>query len=141
MAPLSTPPAGRTQHWLWPPLLLLGSLTVAIAWLLAALATGTHAGWMAIIAALEAAWMLRLGTLRGGRLRVAVALLATALIALAANWGIAAAWIGGPMGLTPWESALRLGPHLAWTLIGLGNGVGGALWLLAGLLLAWWLAR
>lgn len=140
MAPVPSS-ASRTQHWLWPPLLLLGSLTVAIAWLLAALATGTPAGWMAVVAALEAAWMLRLGSLPGGRLRVVVALLATVLIALAANWGIAAAWIGGPMGLTPWESMLRLGPHLAWTLIGLGNGVGEMLWLLAGLLVAWRLAR
>jgi len=134
-------PASRTQHWLWPPLLLLGSLTIAIAWLLAALSTGTQAGWMAVVAALEATWMLRLGGLRGGKPRLFIALLATLLIALAANWGIAAAWIGGPMGLTPWESALRMGPHLAWTLIGLTNGPMEILWLGIGLLLATWLAR
>ncbi len=139
--PPAPSPASRTQHWLWPPLLLLGSVTLAIAWLMVALATGTQAGWMAIAAALETAWMLRLGTLRGGRTRVVVAMLATLLIALAANWGIAAAYIGGPMGLAPWESALRLGPHLAWTLIGLANGVAEIIWLLAGLLVAWWLAR
>ncbi len=135
------PPASRTQHWLWPLLLLLGSVTLAIAWLMVALATGSQAGWMAIAAAAEAAWMLRLGTLPGGRPRIAVAMLATLLIALAANWGIAAAYIGGPMGLAPWESALRLGPHLAWTLIGLANGIAEILWLLAGLVAAWWLAR
>ncbi len=135
------PPASHTQHWLWPLLLLLGSVTLAIAWLMVALATGSQAGWMAIAAAAEAAWMLRLGTLPGGRPRIAVAMLATLLIALAANWGIAAAYIGGPMGLAPWESALRLGPHLAWTLIGLANGTAEILWLLAGLVAAWWLAR
>ncbi|KQN95712.1 MULTISPECIES: hypothetical protein [Stenotrophomonas] len=135
------PPASRTQHWLWPLLLLLGSVTLAIAWLMVALATGSQAGWMAIAAAAEAAWMLRLGTLPGGRPRITVAMLATLLIALAANWGIAAAYIGGPMGLAPWESALRLGPHLAWTLIGLANGTAEILWLLAGLVAAWWLAR
>lgn len=140
MSPAS-PPASRTQHWLWPLLLLLGSVTLAIAWLMVALATGSQAGWMAIAAAAEAAWMLRLGTLPGGRPRIAVAMLATLLIALAANWGIAAAYIGGPMGLAPWESALRLGPHLAWTLIGLANGTAEILWLLAGLVAAWWLAR
>ncbi len=134
-------PASRPQHWLWPLLLLLGSVTLAIAWLMVALATGSQAGWMAIAAAAEAAWMLRLGALPGGRTRIAVALLATLLIALAANWGIAAAYIGGPMGLAPWESALRLGPHLAWTLIGLANGTAEILWLLAGLAVAWWLAR
>jgi len=135
------PPASRTQHWLWPLLLLLGSVTLAIAWLMVALATGSQAGWMAVAAAAEAAWMLRLGTLPGGKARIAVAMLATLLIALAANWGIAAAYIGGPMGLVPWESALRLGPHLAWTLIGLANGPAEILWLLAGLAVAWWLAR
>ena len=96
---------------------------------------------MAVAAAAEAAWMLRLGSLPSSKARIALAMLATVLIALAANWGIAAAYIGGPMGLAPWESALRLGPHLAWTLIGLANGVAEIVWLLAGLLVAWWLAR
>ena len=45
------PPASRTQHWLWPLLLLLGSVTLAIAWLMVALSTGSQAGWMAIAAA------------------------------------------------------------------------------------------
>jgi len=121
--------------------LLLGSATLAIAWLMVALATGSQAGWMAVAAAAEAAWMLRLGMLAAGRTRIALAMLATLLIARAANWGIAAAYIGGPMGLAPWESALRLGPHLAWTLIGLANGTAEILWLLAGLAVAWWLAR
>ena len=75
--PPAPPPASRPQHWLWPLLLLLGSITLAIAWLMVALATGSQAGWMAIAAAAEAAWMLRLGTLAGGRTRIAVAMLAT----------------------------------------------------------------
>jgi hypothetical protein len=122
-------------------LLLLGSITVAVAWLLAALTTGTQAGWMAVLAALEAAWMLRLGGFRAGPARVAVAIIAMLLIALAANWGIAAAYIGGPMGLTPWESALRMGPHLAWTLLTLANGLGEALWLAIAAVVAWRAAR
>ncbi len=136
-----SPSAHPSRHWLWPLLLVLGSITLAVAWLLAALSTGTQAGWMAVLAALEAAWMLRLGGFRAGPARVVVALLATALIALAANWGIAAAYIGGPMGLTPWESALRMGPHLAWTLLSLANGLGEALWLAIAALVAWRAAR
>lgn len=136
--PTTTP---YSRAWLWLPLLLLGSLTLSLAWLMVALAVTGHAGWMAVAAALEAAWMLRLGGFRPGLPRVAVALLATVLIALAANFLIAAAWIGGPMGLAPWESALRLGPHLAWTLIGLGNGLTGMFWLAVGLLVAWRVAR
>lgn len=139
--PSVSPPAHSSRHWLWPLLLLLGSITLAVAWLLAALATGTQAGWMAVLAALEAAWMLRLGGFRAGTARVVVALLATLLIALAANWGIAAAYVGGPMGLTPWESALRMGPHLAWTLLSLANGLGEALWLAVAAVAAWLAAR
>jgi len=122
-------------------LLLLGSATLALAWLMAALATGTQAGWMAVAAAVETAWMLRLGTLQGGSARMVIAVLATLSIALVANWSIAAAYLGGPMGLAPWESALRMGPHLAWTLMGLANGPLEILWLGIGLLVAGWLAR
>ena len=139
--PPAPSPASAPQHWLWPPLLLLGSVTLVVAWLLVALATGSQAGWMAVAAAAEAAWMLRLGSLPSRKARIALAMLATVLIARAANWGIAAAHIGGSMGLAPWESALRMGPHLAWTLIGLANGTAEILWLLAGLAVAWWLAR
>lgn len=138
---LVSSPAGRPHHWLWPLLLLLGSITIAVAWLLVALATGTQASWMAVLAALEAAWMLRLGTFRAGRGRVVIAIAATVLIAAAANWGIAAAYMGGPMGLTPWESALRMGPHLAWTLSTLANGLGELLWLMIAVLVAWRAAR
>ncbi len=136
MSPVSTS-ASRTRHWLWPVLLLLGSITLTIAWLLVALSTGTQAGWMAVLAALEAAWMLRLGAFRPGPARAAITMLATVLIAVAANWLIAAAYVGGPMGLTPWESALRMGPHFAWTLLSLANGLGELIWLSIGLLVAW----
>lgn len=140
MSPVSTS-ASPTRHWLWPTLLLLGSITLTIAWLLVALSTGTQAGWMAVLAALEAAWMLRLGTFRPGPLRAAVTMLTTVLIAVAANWLIAAAYVGGPMGLTPWESALRMGLHFAWTLLSLANGLGELIWLSIALLVAWRVGR
>lgn len=140
MSPVSTS-ASRTRHWLWPTLLLLGSITLIVAWLLAALSTGTQAGWMAVLAALEAAWMLRLGTFRAGPLRAGIAIFTTLLIALAANWAIAAAYVGGPMGLTPWESALRMGPHFAWTLLSLANGLGELIWLSIAVLVAWRVGR
>ena len=140
MSPVSTS-ASPTRHWLWPTLLLLGSITLTIAWLLVALSTGTQAGWMAVLAALEAAWMLRLGTFRPGPARAALTILTTVLIALAANWLIAAAYIGGPMGLTPWESALRMGLHFAWTLLSLANGLGELIWLSIALLVAWRMGR
>lgn len=134
-------PGRRPNHWLWPTLLLLGSVTLIVAWLLAALATGTQAGWMAVLAALEAAWMLRLGGFRPGWRRAAISIATTVLIAVVANWMIAAAYIGGPMGLTPWESALRMGLHFAWTLMSLANGLPELIWLAIGLLVAWRVGR
>lgn len=139
MSPTSAP--ARSRHWLWPPLLLLGVITAALAWWFVALISGRQAGWMAVLAALEIAFMLRLGTLPAGLARVALTLLGTLLVALAANWGIASAYMGGSMNLGPWESALRMGPYLASTLIQLANGIGEAIWLALALIVGWRVAR
>ncbi|WP_311240280.1 MULTISPECIES: hypothetical protein [unclassified Xanthomonas] len=136
-----TPASARSAHWLWPPLLLLGSVTALIAWLLIALALGNQAGWMAVLVALEVVWMLRLGTLRAGRLRIGVAVATTALIIVGANWGIASAQLGGSLGLDPWTSAQKMGPRLAWTLLQLANNAFDLLCYFAAVLVAWWAAR
>jgi hypothetical protein len=122
-------------------MLLLGVVTATLAWLFIALLSGRQAGWMAVLAALDIAFMLRLGTFRAGPTRVVVTLLATLLVALAANWGIASAYLGGSMGLNPWDSALRMGPFMAWTLLGLANGAVEWLWLGVALVIGWWVAK
>lgn len=134
-------PSAKASHWLWPPLLLLGCVTAVIAWMLVALSLGLQSGWMAVLAALEVVWMLRLGNLAGGPLRVAVALAGTTAIIALANWGIAAAQIGAGFGMDPWTSALKLGPGLAWTLLSLANGALDLVCYTAALVLAWVLAR
>ena len=112
-----------TRPATWPSLvlLLLGSLCFAAIWIMLAVYQGKPCGWMAILAALDAAVMLRLGGMPRGSARMALAILATLAIIVLANWGTAATQIGFAMGLNPWDSALKLGADYAWTLAGLAN--------------------
>jgi len=122
-------------------MLLLGAGTALLAWVFVALFIGNQAGWMAVVVALELVFMLRLGTLRGGALRVALVVGGTLLVTALAWWSIASAWLGGSMGLSPWESALRMGPHLAWTLVGLANSAWDWIWVPVAAVIGAWLAR
>jgi hypothetical protein len=80
--------------------------------------------------------LLRLARMAPGWTRSALGVATTALAIALANWGIAAAQIGKLMGLLPWESAFKLGPQYAWTLVGLANKPADLAWLAAALLLA-----
>ena len=131
----------RTHHWLWPLLLLLGGSVATLAWIVLALGNERQSSWMAVVAALQVTWMLHLGTLPRGRMRLAITLASIVLICLLANWGIIAGRIGMMMGLDLLLSAQRLGPHLAWTYANLFNGLGDICWILASLLIGTWLAR
>lgn len=136
------PRRARTGQWsLVTGLLLLGSLGIAAAWILVADARNTQSSWMAVVAALDAAWLLRLARVRPGALRALAGCLATALAIVAAGFGIIAAQLARPMGLLPWESALKLGAEHAWTLARLANGPVDIAWLLAGLVIAVVLSR
>jgi hypothetical protein len=106
------------------------------AWAAIAVLVGSQASWMAPLAALDAAWLLRLGGAPKGWTRVVLAIGATALTIGMANWSIASTYMGGVMGLPFLDSALRLGPDLAWTLLKLANGPADLAWLAAALLLA-----
>lgn len=119
-----------------PALVALGSCGFAAAWILLAFARDRQCSWMAVFAAVDAVLLLRLARMPAGWLRVLAAVAATAVSIILANWGIAAAQVGKAMGLLPWESALKLGPQYAWTLIGLANQPADLAWLAAALLLA-----
>jgi hypothetical protein len=123
-------------RWLAPVLLLLGSLGFAAAWVLLAFAKDRQCSWMALLAAVDAAVLLRLSRMRAGWLRAALAVASTAATIILANWGIAAAQMGRVMGLLPWESMTKLGPSFAWTLANLANPPVDLLWLALALVLA-----
>src|SRR5690606_15695106 len=110
--------------------LLLGSLGVAAAWVLLAMALNAQCSWMALVAAVDAALIVRLLRLRPGAARALAGLLSTAPA------GARAAWLGGHMGLLPWESMLKLGNGLAWLLVRLSNGPADLAWIAAGLAVA-----
>ena len=122
-------------------LLALGTVGVAAAWAAVAMLSGSQAAWMAPLAGLDAARLLRLGGAPGGWPRVVLAVVATALAVVLANWSIVAAQLAGVMGLPFLDSAQRLGPDLAWTLLKLANGPAELAWLGLGLVLAAAMAR
>lgn len=122
-------------------MLVVGCLGVAAAWVLLALYGNGQKGWMAVVAALDAAWMLRLGGLRPGRTRGAVAVLGTLAVVGLANWGIAALQIGLPMGLDLWESLSKPGLGYVWLLAGLANSTFDKACIAVAVVLAAWFGR
>lgn len=134
-------PSARRASWFSWLLLLLGACGFAALWVLGSLYTGRQLGWMALLGALDIAWLLRLGGWRPGTGRMVAGIVATAAIVIVANWWITATQIGAMVGLDPWNSALRLGWHHAWILVQLANGAFDALWVAMGLGVAAWLSR
>lgn len=122
-------------------LLLLGSGGAAAAWALLALSLDRQCGWMALIAAVDAAWLLRLGRMPRGATRALLAGAGTALAIGLANWWIAGAQIGQMVGLLPWDAIPRLGWSHAWTLFSLANQGAELAWYGLALAVAVWTGR
>ncbi|WP_251044468.1 MULTISPECIES: hypothetical protein [unclassified Lysobacter] len=131
----ATPARGRLSLFSWL-MLALGTFGFAAFWVLLSLAFDRQYHWMAVIGALDIAWMLRLAGWRPGPRRALAALIATALIIVTANWGIAAGQIGVLMGLDPVASAAKLGPHFFWNLFQLANSGLELVWLAIALAVA-----
>lgn len=129
-------PVPPKAAWFAPWLVLLGALGFAAAWVLLAFARGQLVAWMAVLAAADVALLLRLGRVPPGWPRAAAGVALTALTMALATWGVLAALTGLPLGLLPWESALRLGPSHAMTLASLAYGQVELAWFGAALVLA-----
>jgi len=95
---------------------------------------------MALLVAAIITTIVRQGLLNNRSARASLAVGLTGLLALMTYWCSAAALLSMELGMGLWESALRLRPHFAWTLIGLNNDVANGLWLAWALLLAGWQA-
>jgi len=127
--------------WLSWLLLLLGVGGFAAVWVIVGLYSDAQSSWMAVLGALDAALMLRLGHWPAGPRRATMGVAATLAMMLLANWGITSGQLGAVLGLQPWDSALKLGLNHAWTLAQLANGAGDALWLAVALVVAALTAR
>ncbi len=114
-------------------LLGLASLGVAAVWVMLSMRLDRQCSWMAAVAAVDAALVVRLLRMRPGAVRAMCGVLATLLAILAANWVIVATWLGRHMGLLPWESLLKLGPELGTLLVRLFNSPADLLWMAAAL--------
>ncbi|MDH5822141.1 hypothetical protein QFW77_03945 [Luteimonas sp. RD2P54] len=122
--------------WFATVLLVLGSAGCAALWIMLAAATARQSSWMAVVAALDAALLLRMARVSPGAARALWGVLATAAAIVLANWFIAAAQLGRMFGLLPWDSALKLGAGHAWNLAQLANDPVELAWLGAGLAVA-----
>lgn len=121
-----TSPSPAAARWLTRAcrlLMLFGAcIGFVVIWVVLAWSKNSQCGWMALLAALDAAWILRLSGWPAGTQRAVIGVVATAGIVLLANWFIIAVHLGEVMGLDPFGSAVRLGPQHAWTLAQLANG-------------------
>lgn len=121
--------------------LAIGVLGMTAVWLAAYLHFRTPSGWLSLVAAVDIALMLRLAAAPAGRARAGLAVAGTlAAIALSA-WMMVATQLGLLIGLTPLESAQRLGPVLFGEMLRHGTSGWDLAWALLALPLAWRLAR
>ncbi len=126
----------RDVRWMSWLLLSVAVLGFAAIWVLLGAYTGRQHSWMAVLAALDVAWVLRLGGWRPGAVRLALGVAGTAAAVALANWWLIASHLGAMLGLQPWESAMRLGSGLAWTLAQLANGSADLAWIAVALVVA-----
>lgn len=119
--------------WVLVPLSVAGFAAI---WALLALVGSTQASWMAVIGALDIAWMLRLSGWPAGGGRMLAGVLGTGVAIVLTQWIIIATQLGSVLGLKPWESMLRLGFDHAWTLAQIANGATDLAWLAAAVVVA-----
>ncbi len=105
------------RAWALPLLALVAGIAgISAVWVAFAELSGSPCSWLALVAAIDMAVLLRLTHAPASRARMLVAASATALAIALAHWMLAAIQMGGLIGLAPLESAQRLGPSLAWQL-------------------------
>jgi hypothetical protein len=123
--------------WLLPlAALAIGILGITAVWLAVSWTLQGTNGWLAPVAALDMVLMLRLAGAPPGWRRAALAVLGTAVAMALSYWMMAATQMGWLLGLSPLESAQRLGPVLAGELTRHATSAWDLVWAALALLLA-----
>jgi len=136
------PALATAVDWLLPALgWVAGVLGMVALWTAVSLALRSPSGWLALVAALDMALLLRLSGMPPGRPRAGAAVAGTVVAIVLGYWFHAAISMGVMLGLQPVESALRLGPVLAGELIRHATSAWDIAWAVLALPLAWKLTR
>jgi hypothetical protein len=114
---------------------------VAAIWAGAAAITRSQCGWIAPLAALDAALLLRLAAWPGGRSRSVLALAITLSTIVGANALVATALIGRALGLRPYEALSGMSLELASLHAQSNTGWTEWLWYALAAVVAWRLGR
>ena len=140
-SPAATP-AMTPRSWL---LLLLVTLAItaglSAVWAGVAALSGGNASWMALVTALDSALLLRLAGHPPGRRRAALGTVITAVTIACSAVMVAAAKIGMVVGMKPMAALSRISAEMVPLWLGGQVGWTDALWVGAGILLAWFSSR
>jgi hypothetical protein len=132
------PPAASTaSHWLAISACAVAVVGVAAVWTGVSMIVRGPCAWFAVLAALDAALLLRLANWPPGRSRVALALGVVALTVVCAAYFIATAQIGHAMGMRPYEALPLMSFDLASLYARSNVGWAEGLWLALALVVAW----
>ncbi|MFC4727923.1 hypothetical protein [Coralloluteibacterium thermophilus] len=133
-------PSTTPSRWILAVFALAaGVLGVAAVWALASVMLGGLQGWMALVAAADAALLLRLAGVAPGRVRSLAAVLATLATAALAAWFSVAGELAPLFGLRPLDAVLRLGTDTAVLLVRQAATVADLAWVGLSLPVAAWL--
>lgn len=132
----------RPHHY--PIALLTAALAIAglaALWSGLGLSLRSACAWMALIAALDAAVLMRLAGLPAGRARCLIVLSTTLLALPVSIYCVGATQVGALFGVRPHEALWMTGPDLALTWWRLNTAHYDLAFPLLSLPLAWWLDR
>ncbi|MCX7555535.1 hypothetical protein OS187_01575 [Xanthomonadaceae bacterium JHOS43] len=120
---------------------LLAIAGIAAIWAGFGLFRRSPCGWMALVAAVDAAVLMKLAGFPAGAVRARIVLAITVMSVLTGGFVVAAVSIGAGFGILPHEAIWRTGPELVYFWWQLNISAWDVVALLLALPLSWWLGR